>query len=83
MSKIKKIVICPDDMALQNFIMELPKTFSVMGTTLYKGRNTVKAFGINGRTLVVKRYKRPNLVQRVAYSFLRGVRLREHIFMLR
>lgn len=71
MSKIKKIVICPDDMALQNFIMELPKTFSVMGTTLYKGRNTVKAFGINGRTLVVKRYKRPNLVQRVAYSFFK------------
>lgn len=71
MSKIKKIVISPDDTALQNFIMELPKTFSVMGTTLYKGRNTVKAFSINGRTLVVKRYKRPNLVQRVAYSFFK------------
>ncbi len=71
MSKIKKIVISSDDMSLQNFIMELPRTFSVMGTTLFKGRNEVKAFNINGRTLVVKRYKRPNIVQRIAYSFFK------------
>ena len=45
---------------------------SVRGvTTLYKGRNTVKSFCVDGRTLVVKHYKRPNPVQRVAYSFFK------------
>lgn len=71
MSKIKKIVIYPDDMSLQGFIMELPQIFTVTGTLLYNGRNTVKSFSISGRTLVVKRYKRPNIVQRIAYSFFK------------
>lgn len=71
MVKIKNIVIHPDDADLHDFILELPQTFALTGKTLYTGRNVVKAFEVNGRTWVVKRYKRPNIVQRIAYSFFK------------
>lgn len=54
-----------------DYIASLPSRFDSEGTMLYKGRNTVKSFNVDGCTLVVKHYKRPNPIQRVAYSFFK------------
>lgn len=69
LTKGTKTVISGDFGAHKDFIMSLPERFDDEGKTLYVGRNVVKAFVRNGETLVVKRYKRPNIVQAVAYTF--------------
>lgn len=70
-TKGTKIVISGDFAAYKDFIMNLPERFANEGETLYVGRNVVKAFVREGKTLVVKRYKRPNIVQAVAYTFFK------------
>ncbi len=67
--KLKTQVIAPEYAALSDFVESLPTRFASEGVTLHDGRNTVKRFTVGGQTLVVKRYKRPNVVQRIAYTF--------------
>lgn len=53
---------------------------------LHEGRNQIRAFDIGGESLVVKRYKRPHLFNRVMYSFFRKNKARrayEHALRLR
>ena len=46
--------------------------FDKEGVTLHQGRNVVKRFTLpDGTVWIVKRYKRPNLVQRIAYTFFK------------
>lgn len=63
--------INPDFTEHKDFIANLPERFNGEGKTLYVGRNVVKAFSPDGVTLVVKRFKRPNIVQAVAYTFFK------------
>lgn len=65
------MTVSSDFSCLSSFVSSLPQNFGQSGTTLYKGRNTVKSFDVEGHALVVKHYKRPNAVQRVAYSFFK------------
>lgn len=67
--KLKTQVIAPEYASVSDFVGGLPERFATGGETLHDGRNTVKRFTLNGRTLIVKRYKRPNIVQRIAYTF--------------
>ncbi len=67
--KLKTQVIAPEYTAVSDFVDSLPDRFASEGETLHDGRNTVKRFTIDGRRLIVKRYKRPNIVQRIAYTF--------------
>lgn len=53
------------------FVRSLPQTFDSEGTLLFKKRNTVKAFTVNGTPLVVKRFACPNALQRVAYTLFK------------
>lgn len=69
-----KIVINPQYQHLSYFINELPLTFNNTGEILYQGRNQVKAFQIKGYNIVVKRYKRPNFIQRIIYSWFRSTK---------
>lgn len=64
-------VINDDFLRFKAFVEALPETFSCTGETLYQGRNVVKSFNVEGTTLVVKRFKRPNIVQAVAYTFFK------------
>ena len=66
-----KVVIAPSYYSLKEFVMHLPARFEQEGDTLYQGRNVVKRFAINGEDWIVKRYKRPILIQRIIYTFLR------------
>ena len=81
-----KITINPAIRHVQPFIERLPEVFPVSGEVLHEGRNQIRAFDIGGESLVVKRYKRPHLFNRVMYSFFRKnkarleKRLRENAF---
>lgn len=68
---MNKIVVSGDFFYARKFVESLPATFEDGGKLLYDGRNTVKAFDVDGTTLVVKKFKTPNIFQRVAYSFFK------------
>ena len=66
------IVIHPQYEYLTDFIHRLPAFFEKEGTTIYDGRNRIKVFQINGLLLNVKRFRKPILINRLIYSFLRA-----------
>lgn len=81
-----RIHINPSTDHLRNFIERLPELFGESGEVLHKGRNTIKAFEINGERLAVKRFRRPNLIRAVIYTFFRRSKARrsyEHAMRLR
>ncbi len=78
--------IHPAAIHFSQFIEQLPKRFDQEGAMLYEGRNKIKCFTIEGVKLVVKRYKRPNLLQSIIYTFFRkskAQRAYEHAIRLR
>lgn len=66
-----KIIIHPKYQSARSFISEIPKRFETEGEMIHDGRNTVKRFKTNENEWVVKRYKNPNIFQRIAYSFFK------------
>lgn len=71
---------------LRSFVRQLPETFDRRGETLFTGRNTVKAFDIDGLRVAVKRFKRPDPFHAFVYTFLRKGKARrayEHAVRLR
>lgn len=66
-----KVVIHPAYRHLTSFVYGLPCSFDSEGTLLYQGRNAVKRYQTNGTDLVVKRYKRPNFIQRLVYAYFK------------
>lgn len=66
-----KIVINPSYSILTDFIQHLPEVFDTEGDVIYTGRNILKRYQIQGMDLVVKSFKIPIFVNRVAYTFLR------------
>lgn len=66
-----KTVIHPKYRAYGDFIKRIPGIFNRSGETVYQGRNVVKRFTVGGNEWMVKRYKRPNIVQRIAYTFFK------------
>lgn len=71
-----KVIIHPEYRFLTDFIYQLPNTFYITGNLLYKGRNTVKRYEVDGVSVVAKKYKHPNLVQRIAYTFFKKSKTR-------
>ena len=71
---------------LRDFTQRLPELFDREGEVLHTGRNTIKAFEVEGERLAVKRFKRPNLLRAVIYTFFRRSKARrsyEHAVRLR
>lgn len=66
-----KIIIHPEYTHLKDFVNSLPVLFKQEGKMLHNGRNTVKSFQVNDMSIIVKRYKRPHLIQRIAYTFFK------------
>lgn len=70
-------VIAAGYKASAGFIMMLPEMFGRgEGELLHAGRNEVRLFRRDGAEFVVKRYKRVNAVQSVAYTFFRRTKAR-------
>lgn len=84
-------IVNPNFLHLNDWIQQVPSLFkSGEGKILFTGRNQIRLFEIDGEELVVKRYKRHDIVKAFAYTFFRknkacksyenAVRLREYGF---
>lgn len=66
-----KIVLNPAFESLRTFVDTIPQVFEKEGRTIYKGRNEIKVYQVNGMQVNVKRYRVPIFVNRIVYSFFR------------
>lgn len=67
-----KVIISDEYIQYKDFIERIPQTFDCLeGETLKNKRNSVKVFHHDGKAFVVKRFKRVNLLQSVAYTLYR------------
>ena len=65
------ILINPTYHHLSDFIQSLPVVFDTEGELVYDERNQVRLFLVDGKKIVVKRFKRPMLHQRIDYTLIR------------
>jgi len=65
------IVINPKYSSLRPFIEKIPNKFDTDGEMVYEARNQLKKFSANEYEVIVKRYKKPHYINRIAYTFLR------------
>lgn len=66
-----KIVIAPDSIQYTGFVQSIPAQFDKSGTVIFKRRNEIRVFDVDGIALNVKRFKVPGLFNRMMYSFFR------------
>lgn len=66
-----KVIVHPHYAALTAEVKRIPACFAWQGEVLHSGRNTVKRFPRPDANWVVKHYKRPNPIQRIAYTFFK------------
>ena len=66
-----KIVINPAYSVLNSFISNIPAIFDQEGELVYTARNQLKHYSVEGYDIIVKRYKIPHLINRIAYTFIR------------
>ncbi len=65
------LVVAPAYSYLQYFLINISATFDQEGKTIYKARNEIKVMDIDGITIVVKKYKRPHIINQIAYGYFR------------
>jgi hypothetical protein len=56
---------------LTDELLAIPDTFTERGRLLKRGRNEIRVIEVGGLSLNVKSFKRPNVVNRVVYAWLR------------
>lgn len=71
-----KLTINPAYDRVSAFVSNLHAIFESEGKTIYDKRNKVKMFEVDGAAFVVKRYKRPFILQRIDYTFIRQSKAR-------
>lgn len=64
------IDISPSYSELRPFIDRIPTELDAIGSLIYSGRNALRSVHLdNGLEIVIKRYHKPNIFQRITYSF--------------
>ncbi len=63
--------INPEYRYLEKEILNIPERFQREGEVIYKGRNLLKVLEVGGIKMCVKSYKKPHLINQVAYAYLR------------
>ena len=66
-----KIVINPAYRRLEEFVKYLPSVFPKEGNVIYSARNILKSFRVDDTDLVVKSFKVPIWVNKIAYGYFR------------
>ncbi len=66
-----KVVINPAFENLTSFLYSVPERFYNEGVTIYKSRNEIKVFEIEGTQINIKQYKVPVFINRIIYTFFR------------
>lgn len=67
----RKVVVNPAYGAYGAFVDRIPEIFKKEGKTIYKARNEIKIFEVEGCLINVKQFKVPFFFNRVIYSFFR------------
>lgn len=67
-----KMVLNPKYEEFSSFVHSLPSNFESAGKSIYKARNEIKIYDVNGVTLNVKSYKVPIFVNKIVYGFFRA-----------
>jgi len=81
-----KLHLDPAFSRLHGFVEAIPRFFAHSGVVLHDGRNMIRMFETEAGRVTVKRYRRPNLFNRIVYTFLRkskAQRAYEHAERLR
>jgi len=55
----------------ENFLMHIQEAFYKNGQTIHKARNELKIISFEGIDTVVKSFKVPNIINKIAYTFFR------------
>ena len=80
----KKCVVSRNFNELSDFIYDLPSRFDHEGEVIFKVRNELRRFVIDGKAYIVKSYCQPNIINRVAYgSFRPSKATRSYVYALR
>ncbi len=66
-----RVVIAKKYLWAEKYIRNIPMTFEREGQLIYDGRNKVKRIVIDGKTFIIKKFKRPNIIQTLGYSTFR------------
>ncbi len=66
-----KLVLNPSYRRLEKLMETLPLSFPTLGECIYKARNELRKFSYEGKDYVVKNYKVPIFINRIAYTFFR------------
>lgn len=66
-----KITLNPAFQSLKSFVENIPQNFENEGRTIYKSRNEIKVFCVDGLEINVKKYKKPIFINRIIYTFFR------------
>ena len=66
-----KIIIDPKYKKFEDFIKEIPLTFSGISQIIQAKRNIIKAVKVNGLNLNIKQYRKPIFINRIIYTFFR------------
>ncbi len=68
----KRIIISADYNGYKPFISEIPELFcNEEGQVIYNGRNQIRSFNDGSTKMIVKRFKRPDIIKKIIYSFFR------------
>jgi len=65
----REIFTVPNAWLPENFIPELPDTFSSSGEIIHNARNQIRVYNVNGRRVNVKKFCIPPIVNRILYSW--------------
>jgi glycosyltransferase involved in cell wall biosynthesis/tRNA A-37 threonylcarbamoyl transferase component Bud32 len=72
-----KLEINPAYANLTDFVTSVPERFERNeGTVIYKGRNEIRVFEVDGEKINVKRYHKPFIINRIIYTFFRPSKAR-------
>lgn len=70
--RLMNIVVASEYEDLRAWLMQMPRLFDDnQGELLYRGRNQIRLFDVDGRKLVVKRFKRNDIIKAVVYTLFR------------
>ncbi len=64
-------VINPGYKHLRSFVEQISEIFPQGKEIIYKGRNEIKVFELDGLKIAVKSFKKPHFINRIAYTFFR------------
>ncbi|MDR0824515.1 MAG: glycosyltransferase [Prevotella sp.] len=72
----RRMIMGNDFQDLSSFMRTLPIHFENEGILIYEGRNRLKEFDVHDYKLIVKSYRIPHLINRIAYNFFRASKAR-------